>query len=224
MSRILMPSSGPEQWSSLVAKQSHWRTGYSARSLAHSWEAADGDFPPEVRALLRASETFRDAELLIAVPEHKVEMPGLGRASQTDLWLLARTESGLASIAVEGKVREPFGETVEEWMRDGGDNKKARLSGICELLGIPGCSPGTRYQLLHRTASAIIEARRFFATHAVMIVHSFSQTDQWYSDFEAFVVSLGGTPKRSTLLSIANRSGPTLHVGWVRGDPRFLES
>jgi hypothetical protein len=151
-------------------------------------------------------------------------MPGLGRASQTDVWLLARTGTGLVSIAVEGKVREPFGETVEEWMKDGGENKKARLAGICELLGIATCPPGTRYQLLHRTASAIIEARRFHATHAVMIVHSFSQTDDWYSDFEAFVISLGGTPNRGSLISIANRAGPSLHIGWVRGDARFLES
>ncbi len=39
--------------------------------------------------------------------------------------------------------------------------------------------PGVRYQLLHRTASVVIEAKRFHATTAVMIVHSFSPELKW---------------------------------------------
>ena len=39
-------------WQQLLAKPDlHWKTGYSARSLAYSWAEAQG-FPREVRTLL----------------------------------------------------------------------------------------------------------------------------------------------------------------------------
>ena len=48
MARILMFTSGPDDWRALLADPAkHWRTGYSARTLAHCWEVANG-FPPEV--------------------------------------------------------------------------------------------------------------------------------------------------------------------------------
>jgi hypothetical protein len=43
-----------------------------------------------------------------------------------------------------------------------------------------------RYQLLHRTASAVIEAERFGARHAVMLVHSFTEENLWFDDFAEF--------------------------------------
>ncbi|HEU4564653.1 MAG TPA: hypothetical protein VFS05_08400 [Gemmatimonadaceae bacterium] len=168
------------------------------------------------------------SELLLAIPEHKVPLPGGGRPSQTDLWLLLRTPNTLASVAVEGKVAERFGPTVGEWLGEGGEegnqNKARRLRGLCEILGIPSAGRDLRYQLLHRTASAIIEARRFLAAHAVMLVHSFSQQDAWYEDFERFAVALGAQPEKGRLVQIPGRAEPTLHIGWVRGHADFLRS
>nr|WP_108484385.1 hypothetical protein [Oceaniglobus ichthyenteri] len=40
--------------------------------------------------------------------------------------------------------------------------------------------------MLHRTPAALIEARRFTAPGAGMIVHSFSATRRWQEDFTAF--------------------------------------
>ena len=57
-----------------------------------------------------------------------------------------------------------------------------------------------------------------------MIVHSFSTKDTRYTDFEQFVRLLGGEPRKDHLVAIPNRSGPTLHLGWVRGDPKFLKA
>ena len=34
-----------------------------------------------------------------------------------------------------------------------------------------------RYELLHRTAAAVLEAQRFTTRYALMLVHSFSSTD-----------------------------------------------
>jgi Domain of unknown function (DUF6946) len=80
--------------------------------LARCWEAADG-FPPEVEAILRsAGQTdMVGLEPLLIVPEYRIPLPGGSRASQTDVFVLARSATGLVTIAVEGKVDEAFGPT-----------------------------------------------------------------------------------------------------------------
>ncbi|MEO1000600.1 MAG: hypothetical protein AAFW69_08380, partial [Pseudomonadota bacterium] len=85
MNKILTPSGGPEDWRQFLADpQNQWKRGYSAMATALSWEAAQG-LPPEVAELLGP-----DAELLLAIPEHKVAVPGGRRASQCDVFALAR--------------------------------------------------------------------------------------------------------------------------------------
>ncbi len=177
MSQIYIPTSSAEQWAEFLAEPvKHWRQGYSARTLAYSWQEASG-FPAEVGSVLASA--FPSAELLLALPEHKVSLPGGSRSSQNDIWVLARSENQLISIAVEGKVSEPFGPTVEQWLTESSPGKVKRLAYLLSLLGLCSVSDTTRYQLLHRTASAIIEAQRFNAAHAVMLVHSFSQSSEW---------------------------------------------
>ena len=51
--------------------------------------------------------------------------------------------------------------------------------------------PSIRYQLLHRTASAVIAAQQFGARLAVMVVHSFSPSHQWHDDYQAFAREFG---------------------------------
>lgn len=79
-----------------------------------------------------------------------------------------------------------------------------------------------RYQLLHRTASAIIEAHRFNAAHAVMLVHSFSQTGEWFGDYAEFVCLMGGDAAEGRMVSVGSRSGVSLYLAWVRGDAYYL--
>jgi hypothetical protein len=56
MARILMFTSGPEDWQVLLAdKTKHWKTGYSAKTLAHCWEAVEG-FPPEIAKALQGTD------------------------------------------------------------------------------------------------------------------------------------------------------------------------
>jgi hypothetical protein len=78
------------------------------------------------------------------------------------------------------------------------------------------------YQLLHRTASAIIEAKRFGATYALMIVHSFSENNTGYFDFGAFVSLYGIEPRINDLQTINMKNGISLKVGWVQGDKKYL--
>jgi hypothetical protein len=210
LNKIYVPALDAETWKQFLAQpEKQWKEGYSARTLAYSWQEAHG-FP---------------TELLLALPEHKVSLPGGARASQNDIWALARSENNLISIAVEGKVAESFDKTVEEWQKDStsGSGKQARLDYLTDLLRLPSNLTTIRYQLLHRTASAIIEAQRFNAPHAVMLVHSFSPSSQWFQDYVEFVALMGGgVATKDSLVSVGVRSGISLHLAWVSGDKRYL--
>lgn len=77
-------------------------------------------------------------------------------------------------------------------------------------------------KLLHRSASAVIEAKRFGAPHAVMLVHSFSQSHQWFEDYAAFAALLGVKVAVNRVVSVGQRGGVELHLGWVCGDAKYL--
>ena len=219
MSKILIPSSGPDAWQKFLAKPNlQWVTGYSARTLAYSWEAASG-LPPEIADLTNAA--FGPGALLFAIPEHKTALPGGKRESQSDVFALVRHESGLATYTIEGKVDEPFGPTMDEWMLDASDGKRERLDFILGLLGIAHCPGDIRYQLLHRKASALVEAERFDAKLAGMIVHSFSPESRWREEFDRFVSLIGLVYNEEEPLRLEVPSGKTLMLGWASGDQIF---
>ena len=98
------------------------------------------------------------------------------------------------------------------------------LTAICEILGLCEPLPDTvYYQLLHRTAAAVLEADRVKTDVACMIVHSFSPTGRWYDAFEEFVALFGSKAERGRLLPIpVPTNSPPLYIGWATGDPRFL--
>ena len=225
MSRVYVPSGGPGSWQALLADPvKHWARGYSARTLAHAWEAQAG-FPPEIVAILQQQASLADAEPLFILPEWKVPLPGGSRPSQNDVWVLAKGSTDIISIAVEGKVNEPFDKTVGEWKLDLSPGKVERLQFLLEVLGLSSPIPDSiRYQLLHRAASAVLEAERFNASHAVMIVHSFSPDDRWLEDFLAFTALFGLRAQVGRLVSAQARRHLPLHFGWVHGNERFLRS
>ncbi|MFC1961204.1 DUF6946 family protein [Chloroflexota bacterium] len=228
MNKIFIPSTGPDGWQALLADpEKQWRTGYSARSMAYSWEAAKG-FPAEIDKLLKQSgyDAFEQVELLLAIPEYKVPLPGGGRASQNDVFAIGRDGGGqLVTMAVEGKVQEPFGPTLADWDASSSPGKQERLAFLQDTLGLPGNLPDeVRYQLLHRTASAVIEAKRFNASTAMMIVHSFSQEDHWFEEYQYFLSLFGQEARVGQLVKLNEIDGITLYTGWARGQARFLQS
>ena len=225
MSRILACTTGPEDWKPFLADpEKHWRTGYSARTLALSWEAADG-LPPEVAAALNLAP---DAALsnpvpYLAVPEYRTDLPGGDRPSQTDVMVLGRAQGGAFAMAVEGKVAESFGPTLEEWRKDASDGKQLRWSFLCATLGLgEELDLGLRYQLFHRAASAVLAARRYHAPLAILLVHSFSTQDAGYPDFAAFLKLFGAEAKPGTVVPVATLGVTRLYAGWARGDQRFM--
>ena len=219
MAKIFTPTTGVEDWRRLLADpDKQWRRGYSAFAAASAWEEAQG-LPREVASILG-----EDAELLLAIPEHKVPLPGGQRESQCDVFALVRFGEETAAVSVEAKVNEPFGPTVGDWLRDASSGKLERLTAICDLLGLGYPPPATlRYQLFHRTAAAIIEAHRFNTTSAAMIVHSFSQEHRWLGDFADFCAVLGLEVARGQPSVTKLPDGRDLILGWATGDKRHIE-
>lgn len=247
MREILIPSQGPEDWRRVLAEpDKHWRRRYSAKALAYCWESAR-DFPPSVRRVFSASPftVFHKIEMLIGIVEHRVPLPGRGYPSQTDLFVLAKSEGDLVSIAVEGKVSEPFDDLVSDWLArparakaSDGDvpleapqpstpspAKLTRLAGLCRMLELDEEDvKSVRYQLVHRTAAALIEAERFNARHALMLVHSFNQKEppDSFDDYECFAALLRTKVEKDAIAHVGKRDGVELYLGWVIGEAEFL--
>ncbi len=225
--KILVPAKTAKDWKAFLGDpKRHWRTGYSAKALAYCWQTAQ-DFPASVRRVLANPDAggFAELTMLMALPEWRVPLPPTTRRpSQVDLFAIARAGADLVTIAVEGKVAETFGRKVSEWQADSrSDGKAERLRYLCGELGLPEGTVGElRYQLLHRTAVALIEARRFNASEAVMLVHSFSGVDAGFDDFARFASRLGATPKVDGVTSAGQRNGTHLHLAWVRGEQEYL--
>jgi hypothetical protein len=196
-----------------------WARGASALELAISWERAEKTergLPIEIAEALDRDPTLRDARVLIALPEHKAALKGRGRASQTDVWVLLRTASGYASMAIEGKAGEPFDVPLAEWLKDASRGKTDRLKYLCEMLGVAGePSPALRYQLFHRSVSALIEAERFGAASAIMLVQSFRDDPLSWEDYRNFASLLQSEAQRGGLVRAGICKNRPLYLGWV---------
>ena len=72
-----------------------------------------------------------------------------------------------------------------------------------------------RYQLIHRAASALLEARNVNANNALMLVHSFSETGKWFEDYEKFVKLFSLFPKKNGIVGPVQLNGINLYFGWV---------
>lgn len=223
MNKIYVPTESVDDWRKLLADpEKQWKTGCSARALAHAWEKADG-FPSEIQKVFAQSESFQNIKLLLAIPEHRVALPGGGHPSQNDLWALGKTETGLVSIAVEGKVSEPLGPTVNDWYKNASRGKNERLTYLLSLFSFDLESIGKiRYQLLHRTASSIIEAQQYGANQAIMMIHSFSPACEWFDDFHAYAALFDIDARCDQLHRVARVSGIELFFAWIRGDGQYL--
>lgn len=221
--KILVPTGSFQDWKKLLAKPDlHWKPGYSAMTLARCWEDAPG-FPPEIRAIVETGPpSFHNLNPLLAIPEYQVSLPGGDRPSQTDLFVLASNKNGMVVIAVEGKVDEPFGPTLNEKLSGASEGFKERLDFLLSTLGLTRDIPSSiRYQLIHRTASAVLIAEQFHARSAIMLVHSFSPSDRWFEDFKIFASLFELKPVIGKLGFLGKRKDVELYAGWCKGDQKF---
>lgn len=226
MRRLFLPSFGPSDWRRFLADPAtQWRAGKSAYELAVAWEAARGSergLPPVVAALFDSEPTFADARLLLGIPEHQVPLDGGRRASQTDLWALIDTRDGVVSAAVEGKAGEAFDKPVVEWIKDAParSGKPARLEQLCRELQISRAEAETcRYQLLHRTVVALLEARRFRLTRAILLIQSFVPDRASFADYGHFLQHFGVRAEPGVLQSAGAPRGVELWAAWLDCPP-----
>ncbi len=224
MGTIAIPSNGPGDWQHVLAKPDlHWKPGASAMSLAACWEAAHGEFPPEVASMLNSSgiPDLVGLRPLLIVPEFKVPLPGGDRPSQTDVFVLAKGGNGLVPIAVEGKVEEPFGPELGEKLRETSPGQTERLTFLYRKLGVVELPKDVRYQLMHRAASAVLLAEQLGAASAVMLIHSFSSTKRWFEDFRRFAELMGASVHPDKVILLPKVPGCRLYAGWCSGDLAF---
>lgn len=214
--RLHAPLRRPEDVIPHLGAPHHWKEGRSAKSLIDQWWAAN-DFPASIRALLDQAPEWRGAELIDSFAERCTDL-GDGRAShsQSDLLAVVGLSDGLGVIGIEAKVDEGFDRTIEEWSAQPSPGKTARLTKLCALFDLDPAKVGhLRYQLMHRTASAIIEARRYRARNAMMVVQSWSPDHDGYDDYLAFFSALEiddlshGQVSRPILVN-----GVSLRTGW----------
>lgn len=225
--RLFVPTLGPTDWRRLLAKpEKHWKRGRSALELAVCWETAretKSGIPDDVASVFNSQADLSAPNLLAAFPELVVSLPGGGFGSHNDLWALVAVSGGIASLAVEAKAGEPLGELVEDWLRvEKADNRHSRLAGLQALLGIPNVDlTPIRYQILHRTASALIQAQRFRTSFAVLLVHSFSweRDEASWHDFQRFCRVMGAEPEQGRLVRAPVATALPLYVGWATSPP-----
>lgn len=172
--------------------------------------------PEEVRLVFDTHPDLRNPKLLIGVVEHRVELDTVKTPSQNDLWCMVLTDSGQVSVAVEGKSGEDFDKTLADWIGQGSLGKERRLAFLCDVLKIQAKPDlAHRYQLFHRAASAILEARRWNVDKAVMLVQSFSESQTSWQDYVKFAALLGVSVARNTVSAPVSVDAGRLYLAWV---------
>jgi uncharacterized protein DUF6946 len=222
---LYVPIIQPEDVVRHLGKQEkHWKAGRSAHALAYAWHGRKG-FPKAIDDSLKRHSIFATAELIDGFFERQTDLGSSGRPSQTDLLAVVGLDDGLAILAVEAKAGESFGKYVRDW-RDGSEGKEARLKSLCTILDLSlDAALPLRYQLMHRAASAILEAKRYRTKTAALLVHSFSDDQKGFEDFCAFMQVLGfGTATSGVLVGPVARDEVSLYAGWVQDDARKCES
>ena len=226
--RLFVPTLGPTDWRRLLADpETQWEPRKSALEMAVCWESvrtSDRGLPPEVARTLDSVPELSGAKLLLGIPEHQVSLPPRGRPSQNDLWALLRKDALTISMTIEAKAGEPLDQLVKDWLPKDGERsgKLARLQELQRLLGIPEVDVShLRYQLLHRTASALIEAKRFGAGVAVMLVQSFNRTadEESWRDVRRFGEVMGAPIEEGRVVPSPRPTDIPLYLGWANSEP-----
>ncbi len=233
MSRLVVETRGVAEWRSRLADPTkQWKRGYSAFEVAVAWEgSASGKsgMPLSILGLLDQHKgVFPNPKLIVGIVEHKVELPGGKHPSQNDVWALVRVGQDLLSLAIEAKAGESFADLISVWKekKEPGSDKPKRLDYLKDVLGISKVDvDDVRYQLLHRTASALIEAERVGAKYAAMIVQSFrnphrkSDPKKLIFDFQTFARKFGASAEENQLVPAGKCRDIQLYLGWVTCDP-----
>jgi hypothetical protein len=224
MNRLSIETRGIASWRErLASPDGQWERSFSAFETAVSWELAsrsESGIPEPIEKLFRASG-YGDPVLILAVAEHKVDLPPNRKAaSQSDVWAVVNTSLGMLSLTVEAKAKEAFGDAIlQEWREGNGSeaskrNRISRWNYICSHLPKADSFDHVRYQMLHRCASAVIEAKRLGCQHAAFIVQAFQTPDASFQDYAVFCEVLKMPATRGSMAT-TTANGIRLGIGWA---------
>ncbi len=227
MNRLCTATRGVCNWRDRLADPGRqWRRRYSALETAVAWESAaeETGWLPEPVTRVFDGTLYERPELLVAIAEHKVALDGTGGDSQCDVWALLKTSAGNLSMSVEAKALEAFGsghETLSTWLNAGKsersiDNRRARWESIKRNLPTAPDTAydGVAYQLLHRCAAAVVEARRFQLQHAAFVVQSFGCPDTSFQEFLKLCQAMGLRAERGRM-HVSSAGQVRLGIGWA---------
>jgi len=224
MNRLCIQTRGIGSWHERLGNPDvQWKRGCSAFETAVSWEKADrtGSGVPDLIAALFQVKPYESTELLVAIAEHKVQLAGHGGASQCDVWAVLRSQVGLVSLSVEAKANESFGDhSLDDWLSGGKSersvtNREDRWRFVASHLP-PECDySGVRFQILHRCAAAVIEARRLGLTYAAFVVQAFNAPTKSFDEYVKFCDALGVVSARGQLVTAPALQDVSLAIGWA---------
>ncbi|MFH1417980.1 MAG: hypothetical protein ABII12_06815 [Planctomycetota bacterium] len=128
----------------------------------------------------------------------------------------------MASLAIEAKAKEPFGnKTLQEWLSASSSessktNRLKRWDFIERHLPTvrEGAYSEIRYQILHRCASAVIEAGRFNIGLAAFFVQAFATPEESFEEYSKFCKLLRIDARRNGC-GRAQVGEVQLLVGWA---------
>jgi hypothetical protein len=166
------------------------------------------------------------------VAEHLTPLDTLAAPSRTDLMVFCQVNTEKAVFAIEGKVNETFDDEICRWIRDArkadpvflglpiNPRKKARLEFLNQLLDLNvGTESDLYYQLFHRTACALLEARSIYASTAFMVVQSFLRCEENWNAYQAFAAAMGFMhivgDSFTEAKYLTKFTGIGLRLGWV---------
>jgi len=223
MNRLFVRSGSIPVWRQFLGlAPARWRQNPSYVLAATSWEAAEGNLPPEVSRSFDASgiEDIQSLRLLLAVPDWEFDVDLEGMAPQPEMLALARNSQGLCAIAVEPDIGGSFG-----WDLGAARDPRA-LAGIArmqEILGVEISDLDASYQLLYRTCCAVRAAEEFNAQSAVMLVHSFGTTPRPRQEFERFCMSINADVAGDDIFIVSRCLRPRLILAWCKAGDRFSQ-
>jgi hypothetical protein len=227
MNRLCISTRGIGSWRNRLANPGRqWKRGFSAFETAVSWELASksqSGIPDQIGDLFRNGGLGQPL-LIFAVAEHNVDLPGGTAASQSDVWAVVKTSAGMVSLTVEAKANEAFGgEILENWLAAGKTkgakgSRQLRFEYIRSHLPVSDSFSSVRYQILHRCAASVIEAKRLGFQHAAFVVQAFNAPAESFQNYVTFCRAINVAAARGQMAAtyVDNIS---LSVGWA--DCRF---
>ena len=98
--------------------------------------------------------------------------------------------------------------------------KPTRLEQLCRLWRVEQAAIAhCRYQLMHRPAVAVLEAKRFRASAALFVVHAFGDNGESLADYSTWRSALGISTEENGLQYAGEYDGIPLWMAWVASEP-----